>query len=1415
MKSNFTQSSDFIKKRNTCCYFTIFVIAFFLVLLLPKGASAQIPGFIVQKATNGGEKVLDPNGDGYVSKTSSGFVYGDIGETYSEIPYRLFPQVNVEPHSDLKTGGSTNFTDLMKDPWYAYFDGVNFMFRVRVGNNSSASKGFSVLIDANNTFSGTGTNPGFEYEVLLATNFDVRIINLGNGQNIYTASHLSNSQRSVALSTTNDNADYFIDFYVPLSGFNGGITATTPLRFTGISVTSAQSGISGTAADIGGLNDLNYIDRNQAWTAVVNSFSPTSVNNILTGEFTPVQSDAPVVTGPISVVDALVSGTSTEAVGTVITVYQNTTLLGTTTVTAAGNWSLTFTAGTLTLNSNITVKAKNGTESLSNVSNIITVGQVSCAAPPPTPTLGIIPNSSKNIPITIANTTTSSFYFELYHYTAAGPVLVTTSPSLAAGTTTWTYTGTLTTKGEHYVVAVYANSTACVSSRSNTNCTQNNTTALAAPVINTTLITTATTSITGTVTAGSYITLFVDGVNKGVLANSGTTFTFSGLTLKAGQVITVHASADVHCGSTSTPITISRVAPVISGSYCALTGGSTLTFTGTSSEIGSTIRLYNAANGTQLNPTTIVNASTVWSLTVSGITPGNYYVQSTAADGSVASANSNTITVTSQTPTTGLTINSPITESAGSNGTVTGNATANSTVKVYIDGTLLGTTLTQANGTWSISGLSPLELYINGFVTATVTAGGTCESVPVNGSLVKCSTPPAAVTASFGGSTLSVCNEGTVSATITNSELNVAYLITLNGVATGNVTIGTGGTITVISAPLTFSGTLGIIAQKNFSTSCQTVLSATASLSIISPAPTKPVVTAVASSVCFGTGTNISVTSGLVANDKYQLKRDGVLTGTEVTYTSGTLTFPSGAITAASSFAVVHKNSTGCTSTSDAITVLMQSPSGKQSVTASKNSVCINETVSISVATEYGGATPFTYQVFQSYNGGTATQIGANIIGNGLVQTVTSPVLSTAGSYTYTVRVSSAACSNITLVQSQQVVVGTAPTLASAGGTIYNACNMATLAGNQPASGLGTWTVESKPVNASNPIFSNVNQYNSMVLGLSSGTYVFRWTISQTCNNGTTTSTYALQTVNANCPTTYNVNAPYFINGYQNEDVLAYPYDTEGFNLNTTNFSLQTGTLPPGVALNTKTGEIYVSNNATLALYKGPNYSFNLTINATDALSNTTTAIPVTLTFYPEASQATITKTPPAVLPVELLYFTGKAAAGQVNLVWATATEKNNKYFVVERSVDGKNFTRVGRVAGAGNSISEVKYTFTDQNTPQGRVYYRLQQIDFDDVYVYTKVIAVNMAAKATSSQLLAYPNPTTGQLNLIITATAPDNYTIEVRDIAGKLLLVKKTTIDTQTTAVNLDLQSLPAGTYLVTARSKEGQAVTRIVKN
>ncbi|MDD8018770.1 MAG: right-handed parallel beta-helix repeat-containing protein, partial [Bacteroidota bacterium] len=122
-------------------------------------------------------------------------------------------------------------------------------------------------------------------------------------------------------------------------------------------------------------------------------------------------------------------------------------------------------------------------------------------------------------------------------------------------------------------------------------------------------------------------------------------------------------------------------------------------------------------------------------------------------------------------------------------------------------------------------------------------------------------------------------------------------------------------------------------------------------------------------------------------------------------------------------------------------------------------------------------------------------------------------------------------------------------------------------------------------------------------------------------------------------------------------------------------------------------------------------------------------------------------------LPVELNSFTATSNGNHVELQWKTATEVNNLGFEVERTpsqtlplqggVQGGGWSKIGFVAGAGNSNSPKSYSFVDAANVNGTYSYRLKQIDRDGKFTYSNAIEVHISAVAEAYELAQnYPNP-------------------------------------------------------------------------
>lgn len=217
-------------------------------------------------------------------------------------------------------------------------------------------------------------------------------------------------------------------------------------------------------------------------------------------------------------------------------------------------------------------------------------------------------------------------------------------------------------------------------------------------------------------TASATLYLYVNGVLKltasGIAAGTNNNFSVSGLLLE-NDVVSARAigalTTDRLSGlsNTITVTTSSSTAPVITGSYSA---GSGKIVTGTSVEAAGA-EIILRSNGTQIGTATTVTAFNNWSISGLTLTSGHVLTATAKATGKAISGNSNSVTVASSAPA------SPTVTGAYEAGATSVSGTGGiGTVRLYVDGAEIGSAT--ATGSWTISNLSPTELYRGAVITA-------------------------------------------------------------------------------------------------------------------------------------------------------------------------------------------------------------------------------------------------------------------------------------------------------------------------------------------------------------------------------------------------------------------------------------------------------------------------------------------------------------------------------------------------------------------------------------------------------------------------------------------------------------------------------------------------------------------------
>ncbi len=137
-------------------------------------------------------------------------------------------------------------------------------------------------------------------------------------------------------------------------------------------------------------------------------------------------------------------------------------------------------------------------------------------------------------------------------------------------------------------------------------------------------------------------------------------------------------------------------------------------------------------------------------------------------------------------------------------------------------------------------------------------------------------------------------------------------------------------------------------------------------------------------------------------------------------------------------------------------------------------------------------------------------------------------------------------------------------------------------------------------------------------------------------------------------------------------------------------------------------------------------------------------------------------------IPVELTSFTATANNNNVVLNWATATEKNNQGFEIQRS-NGNGFTTIGFVKGAGTTTQPQNYQFIDRNLNSGTYSYRLKQIDLDGTSDLSKVVEVEILNPKEFSLNQNFPNPFNPSTKINFSLAADSKVSLKVFNVLGQ----------------------------------------------
>lgn len=185
-------------------------------------------------------------------------------------------------------------------------------------------------------------------------------------------------------------------------------------------------------------------------------------------------------------------------------------------------------------------------------------------------------------------------------------------------------------------------------------------------------------------------------------------------------------------------------------------------------------------------------------------------------------------------------------------------------------------------------------------------------------------------------------------------------------------------------------------------------------------------------------------------------------------------------------------------------------------------------------------------------------------------------------------------------------------------------------------------------------------------------------------------------------------------------------------------------------------------------------------------------------------------------VPVTLNNLSCKADKNNnVNVYWETESENNTDYFIVERSIDGRNFTQIGKVKAVGNSSTKHEYSYQDvtaSTAGYNKVMYRLRQVDVNGHYGITPVVEATLTNTGVSNMVMPFLAGNTLKVRFV--SGAAGDAEIVVLNANGQKVAEAKQQVAEGMNIADIDFGGMASGIYIVKVSNNKETLINRFVK-
>ena len=180
-------------------------------------------------------------------------------------------------------------------------------------------------------------------------------------------------------------------------------------------------------------------------------------------------------------------------------------------------------------------------------------------------------------------------------------------------------------------------------------------------------------------------------------------------------------------------------------------------------------------------------------------------------------------------------------------------------------------------------------------------------------------------------------------------------------------------------------------------------------------------------------------------------------------------------------------------------------------------------------------------------------------------------------------------------------------------------------------------------------------------------------------------------------------------------------------------------------------------------------------------------------------------------LIANLVSFTGTVMNAKANLQWIVNNENDLDHYEIEKSSDGRQFSKIGQVQTLQLG-QQTQYSFIDAEKLSGTAFYRLKFVDNHGMYKFSNIVTLSIRDILFDVKNLT--NPFNNYITVDYTIPSGGEVILQLYDGIGKLVFTQKQLATKGMNSNRLELPPLTSSIYTFKIIYKNESIVKRIIK-